>query len=246
MSKPISGSHIVTLITETTDKQSHIFKKSFRLKSAFETEYGDPVPDIYSNCGEDILGGYGKIPPWSLISREYVGLPAHNVFYFRFTLYAIDNWTDDDGINLILNGYTIIIYEFDTSTFPSNLCGGPANDNIYIISGYVKHTASTLNFIIEAAMLSNPTTASFGIRDLQLKFVTESVGSVVNFCIDIPDHSSIDPCCPEAEYLDGFDCSPCAPGCSRCKGPNPTDCKRCLSGYFLYWNSTWKPHVLHL
>ena len=142
--------------------------------------YGNPFTDFYSNCGEDILGGYGKVPIMSRISREYVGLPAHNIIYFRFTLYAIDSWTDYDGITLdIDDGVIMFIFQFDASTFPSNLCGGPANDDIYTISGEVRHTESSLPFTIVADFESDPTIETFGVRNLQIKTGTKGPGPLL-------------------------------------------------------------------
>ena len=78
--------------------------------------------------GEDIIAGYANISPGGSFSRTYSLGAAHNSLEISFKLFAIDNWDPADQIDIQVGGESIPFSGLDSSDFPSNICGGAAND----------------------------------------------------------------------------------------------------------------------
>ena len=186
-----------------------------------------------SSCGSDrVIGGYNNISPGGSLTRTYTLVAAHNSLEVTFTLFAIDNWETHDQINIQVGSAIIPYSGLDSSTFPSNICGGSTNDLETTVKFTVAHSGSTISLTVTSALSAPASDRSFGIRDITIRLYSTAEPTSTAACSDSGYEDVSVSCCPVGQFLSGATCTNCDTGCTRCTGTLASLCTACEDGYY--------------
>ena len=80
---------------------------------------------VYTDCGGiEILGGHNVLKSGGYFENAYSGLPPHNVVYFSFRVYIVDDWDPTDWVRIRFDGLELSFHGVGEAS-SSNICGDP-------------------------------------------------------------------------------------------------------------------------
>ena len=221
---------------------------SFTTQASFWTASSLKSTTIYTQCNNVyVLGGYNILgspltSKGDYYQRVYTSLATHNMIYFTLSLWAIDDWTTDilntDRFQLQFDGTLIDGIGYQTSNFPSQLCGSSTYNDLASIRvfGRVAHSAGTLILRVIHMIGKDSSLASVAVRDIDLLFMNNVLASTTTqFCATTSISSCASACtCPEGQYespVGSGTCVACDSSCASCFGSSTKECYQCKSGY---------------
>ncbi|KAL4482623.1 hypothetical protein ABPG73_021283 [Tetrahymena malaccensis] len=162
----------------------------------------------FSSCsGVRFVGGWNVAGSGSEIRREITNFKAHWSIRIGFKYIMIDNWDNDEYIQVVLDNNKIISNITKAqSTSVGNICGNknPEFNGVYDYNS--THISSSLMISIKTNLDSSksPFEASFGIRELFI---------LVNYCQDNCLECNQNGCtkCPQGTYLYQYNCGNSCP-----------------------------------
>ena len=175
-------------------------------------------------------------------SKSYSGLPSHTMIAYTITYWTIDNWSvNQDRFGIGLDGASITLFTFSAPAFFENLCGGSTSNDLRNnrLFGRATHSSSALTVKFTSYLSSSSSVESFGVRDINLLFVTS--GASAGYCglsyMPLSTYDSSYQCpCPEGYYQSGASCLACHINCASCYGSGTNRCYQCKPGNSLIVN----------
>ena len=198
------------------------------------------IPSKFTQCGSEyLLAGLGVLPYDGYLQKTYSPLKTHNMIHYVVNLLLIDAISSSDLILLEFNGQIVTLDELDTQrgTSSTNECGSGLMDLKYLtVVGSISHTESFLDFKI-ISKISNPLTASFGVKQISFIFANNLTPPPSGFCLRIGSDwgTFLNYECqtPQKMYLlpDGISYGDCDPACDECFGSSANECISSAEGY---------------
>lgn len=91
------------------------------------------------------MGGYNGLGPGQSFKRTYTILGAtQNSLEITFTMYACDNWSPADSLQIKVGTVTTTLSGLIVNNFQSNLCGGTEKDQKMTIYFQTSHSGASL------------------------------------------------------------------------------------------------------
>ena len=166
---------------------------------------------------------------------------------YSFVFWVIDSWdwgsADYDRFQLqfdtlpIIEGYGVT---FPTGGTGGSVCGGSNWKDVpgIKVSGWIAHTALTLNLKFTVYFDEDSLNESFGVRDLELNFANDYPGvdyicayTSSNVILENLQNHPVCSCQP-GKYNPGSGCTNCSPACASCSGPGADKCIACADYYY--------------